>query len=75
MKNELIKPKGEGHWCIPADSVSIRPTKEVYPVNLFFNDHKFIEQMEIPNEDYIRIKIAGKWVAIYLPEEKYLDRI
>lgn len=58
-----------------ANMVDIRPTKEVYPVKLICEGHKFIEEIQIPNDYYINIKMKGKWVMIHLPEEKYLERI
>lgn len=58
------------NWVIPnAESVTIRPKKEVYPINLTCHDHKFIEQLEIPNAEYVRVKIKGckYWARLYLP--------
>jgi hypothetical protein len=44
-------------------------SKEVYPVHLICTHHKFIEQMEIPNDDFIRLKLKGcdYWIRLYLP--------
>lgn len=64
----------KGHWVIPADYVTIIPTKEDYPVTIFCNDHKFIEQMEIPNENYINVKIYGRWATLYLPSQESFER-
>jgi effector-binding domain-containing protein len=57
------------HWVIPnADSVTVKPNKkDVYPVNLLCHGHDTIEEIEIPNDTYIKIKIKGRWNKIYLP--------
>ena len=64
-----MSSKTKDNWVIPdADSVTIRAKKEVYPVHLICHGHKFIEEIEIPNYNYIRVKVKGKWSCkIFLP--------
>jgi len=58
------------NWIIPnADRVTVVSKKEVYPVTVICDGHKFIEAIEIPNKNYINIKIKGTWAKIYLPLE------
>lgn len=64
----------KNHWCIPADAVSIRPTKELYPAHLILSHHDYIEEIEIPNENYINIKLYGRWARLYLPSEEAFER-
>lgn len=56
------------NWVLNnAESVIIRPAKEVYPVHLICHGHKYIKEIEIPNANYIKVKYRGKWVELYLP--------
>ena len=68
LKQELCQNMKD-HWVIPdSDSVSVVENKEsIYPVHLICNGHKRIEEMEITQENYIKVKINGKWHMIYLP--------
>jgi hypothetical protein len=59
------------HWVIPSnDSVTVKKSKKgIYPVNLIFHGHSSIEEMEVQEDNYIKVKINGKWTMIYLPRE------
>lgn len=61
------------HWTIPADSVTITPSKNLYPAHLILSHHDYIEEIEIPNANYINVKINGKWTTIRLPSSKILS--
>ena len=54
-------------------TVSMYSDEEVYPVNLICTHHDFIEQIQIPNDDYLRINMKGYgWIKLYLPSSKAL---
>ncbi|RPI80964.1 MAG: hypothetical protein EHM34_09310 [Nitrosopumilales archaeon] len=55
-------------WIIPdADLVTVVSKKEVYPVIVICDGHDYIDAVEIPNSNYVRVKYRGKWVELYLP--------
>lgn len=45
----------------------------IYPAKLILHDHKFIESIEIPNDNYLNVKLKGfEWIKINIPDEKFL---
>lgn len=55
------------HWVIPnPDSVTIFNPPTLYPIHLTLSGHRYIEAIEIPNNDYVHFKIKGEWKTVYL---------
>lgn len=65
-KNHLVIPDG--------DSVTVKQSrKSIYPVKLICHGHEIIEEIEIPNTNYINVKLYGRWAKIYLPSERSFE--
>ena len=64
--------KAKDHWVLAdPDSVTVKHSKKsVYPVTLIVHGHPIIEQITIPTDNHINVKIYGRWARLYLPSEK-----
>ena len=47
------------------EDTAIKPANH-YPLIFTLVDHPYIEAIEIPKDNYLKIKIAGEWTKIYL---------
>lgn len=65
----------KNHWVLPdGDSVTVKESKKtIYPVKLICHGHEIIEEIEIPNTNYINVKLYGRWAKIYLPSERSFE--
>lgn len=72
----MMTSKIKDHWVLAdSDSVTVKHSKKsAYPVNLIVHGHPIIEKMEISDTNYIKIKMYGKWIKLYLPSEKAIER-
>lgn len=63
-------------FCIPNSyNVSVYSDEKIYPANLTCTHHDFIEQIQIPNDDYLLIKMKGYgWIKLYLPSSEELKK-